>query len=197
MPNDGERKYRPGSKNPKFRSDGRMSENRFAWLRVVIGQFVIMHYEDDDGLQPYGEEETDSNEHGPTVRLVLPRMFGAPIKYNITALTLDELMKLREFFNLLFDLAEPTVRERDRIAHEALEAGDDSFARVYRQVPQFIVRGRSGRANGKGIHDGHEDAAAGPAVDLSPTGAAGTDGGTVADDDAQGDVAQDDHATAD
>jgi len=156
-----------------------------------------MHYPDDDEYRSDEDGEIDTNEYGPTVRLLLPRMFGAPIKYNITALTLDELQKLREFFNLLFDLAEPVVRERDRIANEALEAGDDSFARSYREVPHFVVRGRPSGSDSQSIHNGPEDAAGRPAADRGSGGESGADGGTVADDHPQGDVAQDDHPATD
>lgn len=144
------RKFRPGHRdNPQLRGSGKMSENRFAWLRTVIGQFTIMKYEP-------SEEDADA-EYGPTVLLYIPRPGGRDISFNLTALTKEELDAIEEFFNLLIAEARPVVADRDRIANEALEAGDDSHARVYRQVPQFIVRKRSKRQDNQGVHDGSQD----------------------------------------
>lgn len=194
MPRPKPQSYRPGSRKGNRFKPGKISENRYAWLRTGIGQFVTMYYEDNPLLEEQGEEESDL-EFGPTVRLILPRQFGPPMKYNITALTFEELDMMRQFFNLLFDLAEPTVRERDRLANEAFEAGDDSYARIYRQVPQYIVRGRPVRADGQGVRDGHEDLPAGTGEDGDPSGGTGVVGGAVADRDEEVIVTEDDEPT--
>jgi hypothetical protein len=173
-----------------------MSENRYAWLRTVIGQFVIMHYPDDP-LNATDEDSEGDNEYGPTVRLILPRQSGPPLRYNFTALTFEELKMTREFFNLLFDLAEPVVRERDRMAQDAFDAGDDSFARIYRQVPQYVVRGRKGGADGQGIRDRPSDDAGGPPRDGDPADGVRVDGAELADGDSKHRGSQDDDATAD
>lgn len=137
--------YRPGSRNPNFRNDGKISENRLAWIRTNIGQAVILYYEDRVEVSEE-EEEHDAEgkinkvEYGPTVRLMIPQPRGKAFFSDITSLTMDELTMLREFYNLLFDLAEPSVKERDRIAKDAYSEGDDSYARSYRPVGQFVVR---------------------------------------------------------
>src|SRR6476620_9325172 len=130
------RQFRPGHRNnPKAAGRGRMSENRYAFLTTLFGTFQIMRYQPD-------EEEIAL---GPTVTLYIPRESKQDISFDLTALTTDELNKLEEFFHLLIAEARPIVAERDRIAHEAFESGDDSFTRVYRQVPQLVVRKRTSR----------------------------------------------------
>ena len=136
--------YRPGSRKKKYTDDGRMSKNRLAWIRTRVGQAVIMYYEDpqdlDEGEDEAEQERIGKPEYGPTVRLMLPQLNGRTVFQDITALTMPELEMLREFYNLLFDLAEPSVRERDRIAQDAYAEGDDSYARSYRPVGQFVIR---------------------------------------------------------
>jgi hypothetical protein len=84
-----------------------------------------------------------------------------PISWNFSAMTADELEATRQFFNYLFDLADPVVRERDKVANAAFEKGDDSYVRVYRPVPQFIKRERKKREHTEGVHVGPESPAQG------------------------------------
>lgn len=121
-----------------------MSVGRIAWLRVAIGQFIILRHPKDD----------EDKEAGPTVRLYLPRPGARPMQYNLTALTKQELDWLRDLLNLACDLAEPIVEHRDKVAQDAFDNGDDSFARIYRQVPQLIVRERAFEGHGEGVYDG-------------------------------------------
>lgn len=130
--------YKPGSRNPKFRIDGKMSENRVTWLRTILGTAVIMFYP--PGVIPDDATDEEKDQTGPTVRLIIPQPGRRAVSLNLTALTSAEIVLMREFYNLLFDLAEPIVRERDKVAQNAYENGDDSFARIYRQVPQLVVR---------------------------------------------------------
>lgn len=143
-----DRLYRPGSRNPKFRSDGRMSKNRVAWLKTFVGQFVMMRYPNDE--QPEGEPVS---EEGPSYVLILPRRGARPLTFNITALTLEELEMTRRFFNELFDLAEPIVRHRDKVAQNAADEGDDSYARYYREIPQYVIREGELRSDDQGVLD--------------------------------------------
>lgn len=139
----------------KPRRDGRISPNRIAWLRTVIGQFVVM--KDYDLESTDSPTEFDPVESGSTYRLLLPRQSGRPITYNITALTHEEFIALRKLFDLLFELAEPVILERDRIAQDAFDQGDDSFNRSYRQVPQLVIREGALRADDQGVHDGPDN----------------------------------------
>lgn len=135
---------RPGRKKQTY-GDGRMSENRIAWLRVIIGQFVIM--------RDNGSDEDIVKEFGPTYRLYLPRPGARAMSFNITALTHEEFLALKEMFQYLFDISEPIILERDRIANAAFDKGDDSFARSYRQIPQLIIRERKVGKDGQGLHE--------------------------------------------
>lgn len=153
-----DRKWKPGS---RF-TDGRMSDNRIAWLRTMIGQFVILEYED--------ELASDKREIGPDIRLMLTRPTGRAILYNFTALTAAELEETRKFFNLLFDKAEPVVKLRDKVAEDAYASGDDSYIRIYRDVPQFVVRERPVRKDSKGVRLRSEGDAGGAAGGLDSDG---------------------------
>lgn len=142
--------YKPGSRNKNFRNDrsaDKMSENRLAWIRTVMGQAVIMYYNSrEEGVEETEEEIDHLSELGASVRLMLPRPNARTITFDITSLTMDELVKMREFYNLLFDLAEPSVRQRDKTAQDAFDSGNDSYARSYRPIGQVVVRkGRIGK----------------------------------------------------
>lgn len=164
------RQYRPGSRNPKFRPTGRISENRFAWLRTVVGQFVIMRYPDPNLAVDDEEDVPTDPEIGPSYLLVLPIPGRKPLKYNLTALTLEELELTRQFFNLAFDMAEPVVRHRDKVAEDAAAEGDDGFARYYRQVPQFVVREGTFREDDQRLLHGSEDLPSGAGGGSDPDG---------------------------
>lgn len=192
-----ERQYRPGSRNAKFRArhQGRMSDSRVAWLKTAIGQFVAMRYldptEDENGVT------YEDNEIGPTYMMILPRPGAKPVKYNLTALTLEELQLTRQFFNMLFDLAEPIVAHRDKVAQDAADEGDDSYARYYRVAPQLVVRSGTLRADDQSILDGSSDDAGGDAVDGDSDGGVRGDGDDVASEDAEDRSPEDPSAQAD
>ena len=79
--------------------------------------------------------------------------------WDITGMTGAELDATRKFFEHLFDLADPIVRERDRLADEAFSKGDDTYARVYREVPTLVIRPRQERSDGQGVLNGSENVA--------------------------------------
>lgn len=190
------RQYRPGSRNPKFRN-GRISGNRIAWLRTAIGQFVMMRYEDSKQAVEEDEDVAEDIEIGTTYMLILPRPGGKPFKYNLTALTFEELDLTRQFFNLLFDLAEPIVKHRDKVAADAAEQGDDGFARYYRQVPQFVVREGSFREDDQRILDGSKDLSSGTGGDLGSDGGLRGSGDELAPGEPGEDRTQDDGSETD
>lgn len=152
--------YRPGSKKYPV-GDGKMSANRLAWLRTAIGQFVVMT---DDVTE---ETKKTVAEFGPTYRLFLPRPGTRPVTYNITALTHEEFQALKKFMEHLFEIAEPVILERDRIAEDAFSKGDDSFARSYRQVPQLVIREGPVRKDDEGVSERPDDL---PSGDESESG---------------------------
>lgn len=170
------RQYRNG---PRKKSDGKMSDSRYAWLRTVVGQFV-MHRHADPGIP------------GPSILLYLPRPTGRPLSFDMTALTAEELALTRQFFNLLFDQAEPVCAARDKVAHDAFAEGDDTHARIYRQVPQLVVREGAIGTDREELLDGPEDDAQGPQHDGGPAGGVRGDGDELAPGDAQDGGPEDD-----
>lgn len=118
----------PGMK--KRERDGLMSESRWAWVRNVIGQFVIL-------VNP-----TEGKPEDLTIRLFHPIPNRPSMDWNLTAMTEQELLLFKELIDLAFEWALPVVRNRDKEAADAFAEGDDSHARVYRQVPQLVIRKR-------------------------------------------------------
>ena len=169
-------RYRPGSRNPRYRklTKGGYVEARMAWVETVLGSQVLMYY-------PDSPEDVEVKEEGPTVRILMPSHRGPTVVWDLTYLTEGELDKLREFFELAFTTAAPIVRERDRIADEALARGDDSFSRSYRRVPQLVVRPRQEPAHGEGVLDGHENVPSSDGDSDSSAGRVRGPGGSVAD----------------
>ena len=174
--------------------EGRISKNRFAWLRTAIGQFVVMRYAQDDRTD---DDVKNDREVGDTYTLVIPLQGRRPVTLNITALTYIEFQKTRQLFNLLFDLAEPVIRERDKVAQDAFANGDDSYTRVYREVPKLIVRERQERTDLQGVQYGPSGVPGGVGGDESPTGGLRRDGDELADGEQEESRGQDDRAATD
>jgi hypothetical protein len=193
MPSKSSREYTGGSRNQRFRKiqKGIYVKERIAWVSTLIGQITLYFYDE-------GTEIADqSNEPGPTVKVLIPRLRGAAIHWELTALTIEELDAMRQFFTLAFDTAEPIVRMRDKAAQDAFTEGNDSFARVYRQLPQLVVRERPEREHDQGILDGPSDVPSGDTDGRSEGGPAGGVrglGGELADDGAPEGVSEDDGA---
>lgn len=183
------RKYKPGTRNPNFR-DERFSDERFAWLRTYLGQFVILWREND-------QDESGTEAVTPTVSLLLTRPGGRPVTYNITSLTRDELDSTRQFFTMLFDMAEPLVDERDKVAHDAAAQGDDSYVRSYRQLPEVVVRKRTVGPDREVLRERPADDADGPADDGSDDAGLRGHGDGLAPETPEDDRTQDDEPTAD
>lgn len=190
------RQFRAGSRNKNYRPDGRFSVNRLAWLKITVGQFILMRF--DNKEQEQEDFDDLDEENGATVRLMIPRPRQRPVVFNITALTHDELKMMREFFTLIFDLAEPVVIDRDRIANEAYAKGDDSFVRLYRQVPQFIVRKGAVGPDGESIQERLEGVLGTPLlVQLGPGIDGDLDGGLRGDSDGVADDISENRSTQD
>lgn len=130
------RSYRLGSRRsdlPGMKTrerDGLMSESRWAWVRNTIGQFVVL-------VTP-----TENKPEDKTIRLYHPIPNRPSVDWNLTAMTEEELLLLKELIDLAFEWALPVVQNRDKEAADAFANGDDSHARIYRQVPQLVVRKR-------------------------------------------------------
>lgn len=145
---------RAGSRVPRFRPGfGRMGSHRIAWLRTYVTREMSIL-----ALNPleYDEEHDITMTSEPGTSYVLSMQVPGrrrPFYWNFSAMTEVELKATREFFTHLFDLADPIVRERDKVAHDANDQGDDSYVRVYRDLPQFVIREREERQDSEGIRE--------------------------------------------
>jgi hypothetical protein len=124
------------------------SNNRIAWARV--GQVEVTIY-----LIPSGEDNhADVNDEGlpeivgPNVHVAISAFRGS-IMLKLTALTEEELLTMRRLLEAAFDMAEPLTKHRDEVAEHAFREGNDSYIRIYRRVPELVVRPRAGGEYGK------------------------------------------------
>src|SRR5690606_6161238 len=131
-----------------------------------------------------------------TIRLVMIKA-GRPSYYTLTALTHEEFVLFKEIVTMALDMAEPIILERDRKAQHAFDNGDDSFARVYRQVPRLVVRQRPVGADDQGVHDGPEGDAPGAGGGEPSGGGVRGGGAELADGQPQDRGPQDDGETSD
>lgn len=183
----GERQFRPGHRNNSKLSpygNRRLSEDRFGWVRTFLGQFVILTSVSKDDMML-------------NVTLFHPRERGAPVTLGLTECTEEELLAMKELFDKAFELALPTTRRRDKVAHDAFQRGDDSYARSYRQIPQLVYREGALGTHSEGVQERPES--------VSPSGWGGLpdDGGVrgagdeLAKSDPQGSESEDDGPTPD
>lgn len=75
--------------------------------------------------------------HDVVVRM---RAQNRVVSAKLSDMTRDELAATKEFWDISFAQAQSIVEARDRIAQEAFANGDDSYHRLYRQVPRILVR---------------------------------------------------------
>lgn len=116
---------------PKKKSGRRMAEERVAFMQNVFGTMSIY----------FSRNKTADRDNTPNVTI----LYGSnnpkyPYSHVLSTMTTPELHLYSELINLAIEMARPVVAERDRIAAEANEEGDDSYSRIYRQKPQLIVR---------------------------------------------------------
>jgi len=142
---------------------GKLGPNRWAWVGVYFGKFIIWgdYKKDDDG--------NDTDEVAD-VKLMYPIPNRPPVSWNLTACTEDELIALKHLFDTAFETALPIARQRDKEARDAFDQGDDSHSRIYRQLPQLVYRAGPFAQHGEGVHDGPEDAAPAHDAGVDPDG---------------------------
>lgn len=122
----------------------RMSADREMWVQVYKGEFILY------------ETEGEEPELGNTLRVACCYR-GAnrrPVTLSLTSLTEEELLALRKFWDRAIEKALPIAQLRDKVADDAFQAGDDTYSRNYREVPNFVVRERPKRQHAEGVHDG-------------------------------------------
>jgi len=169
MPSKSAREYTGGSRNQRFRKihKGQYVKERMAWVNTFLGQIALYFYEEGTAVAD------TTTEPGPTVKVLIPRYKGPTVHWDLSALTLEELTKLREFFDLAFDTAEPVIRMRDKVAQDAFAEGNDSISRLYRPVPQLVVRKRPEPEHSEGVLDGPENVPSGNDDGSAVNGSAG------------------------
>lgn len=147
-----DRRYQPGQKVNKFRAGNKYSPNRVAWVNTATVQIALMRYP--EGSLPEGEkpESSFNSDPGPTFALVFqfPKV-RYPISISLGVMTVHEVKALQAFLNAAFELAEPIATERDRKAEDAYQNGDDSYTRLYRQLPQLVIREGPLREDEQGV----------------------------------------------
>lgn len=115
---------------------GTFVEDRTAWATASFYETIVYNVpEDDPSLNPFEQEEP-----GPTIRIKFGSKAGRAMFLNLSMFSQLELEQFAATINLAIDLARPVCELRDRSAEEAYENGNDAVARVYRQVPRFVVR---------------------------------------------------------
>lgn len=161
----------PGGRNHRFKNRGvnstRFSPGRRAWYKGNAMEWTL-HVLD----QILKEEDEDKFlelkfERGANVKLVINlSILRFPIKISLTAMTPDELAAFKSFIDLAVTTAMPIVQQRQQDAEEALRAGDTSYPRLYRPVPQFFVRQGSEYRNSTRVRSGSDWPAE---LDFEPT----------------------------
>lgn len=120
-----------GRMRPQY--TGRIGEGRVASVQCVLGTITVHLMRQDEAV--------DVDVDTPNITLVGRGSTSLRnFSWQLGGLTAEELTCLRQIVNLAFDLAEPVVEHRDARAAKALEMGDDSHARIFRQKPLFVVR---------------------------------------------------------
>lgn len=155
---------RAGSRVPRFQTTGmgRLSPEKRAILVTSVTRQLAIVSLDPKEWDEENNAQLESEQGDNIVLLITVPGMRRPLRWNLSAMTTAELEATRQFFEHLFDLADPIVRERDKVANEAYERGDDSFVRVYRGLPQFITRPRKEPTDSESVHDRSEDASQGP-----------------------------------
>lgn len=181
------RSYKPGHRNGKDYSKnlGQLSRSRWAWVKIYFGQFVIWaDYRKD--------EEGNETDEVLDIKLLVPVPNRQPLAWNLTASTEEELVAFKHLVDTAIEWALPIARQRDKEAADALDAGDDSHSRIYRQVPQLVYRKGPESQYGQGVHNRPEDADAVPSGDGDLDGGLRVPGADVAERDASDGKPEDD-----
>lgn len=135
------RKYNIGPRTPERqraeKMKGKISNNRWAWVATYIGQWIISGLPEKEHVSIY-------------LSFAIPNAIK-PVQWNLTALTHAELMAMKTIINEAINLAEPVTIALDKEAEDAFQNGDDSFLRIYRQVPQLVFRSGEKSPYGKSV----------------------------------------------
>ena len=174
-----------GSKE-RFRGK-KISDRRIAWTRNHLLEMIVRQFlpEDNGDLTDDDGVLLSETQIGPNVRLEVKSLQAyRGVGFDLTAMTMEELEGFRSTINLAIDLAVPVVRERDRSAREE-DSSRSTNPRVYRGLPEVVVRQGAFSKYGEGVHDRPSDVPPGDGGADSLDGGDRGSGGVLADD-AQG-----------
>jgi hypothetical protein len=132
------RKYKPGTSPDKR---GRVAESRVLWTRITDLEVVMYR-------KPPFE---DSPELGNGIDIALSSPRQRQLSLRLTQWTREELESVRMVINRAFDEAAPICTQRDKVAQEEWEAGNDPYLRIYRPTPHIVDRSGPKPEHGKGI----------------------------------------------
>jgi hypothetical protein len=76
---------------------------------------------------------------------------------NLSGYTEEELLLFKQILEIALKTAMPIVRDRDRVAREAAENGNDIFYRRHRGTPNLSIIPRKVRQYAEGVPDGPQD----------------------------------------
>lgn len=115
----------------------------------------------------------------PKVILAINRGAGKPLAIDLSQLTEQELVAFRETVLIATEVAQPICAALDQRAQEAMQNGDDTDPRTYRQVPVVFVRPRSLAEYDRRVLDRREDVLQGMQFNLMSANGASESGGHV------------------
>jgi hypothetical protein len=102
------------------------------------------------------------------VLLTLTRGTNQATTIDLTSLTLQELLAVREAVLVATQVAEPVVRALDDNARDRANNGDDSDPRVYRRLPTIAIRSGTLESYEKSILHGRQDVLLGIGAQFLP-----------------------------
>jgi hypothetical protein len=135
---------------PRSKPQGvaKIGPHRKRWVRTDNIEFI--HYEVPDGESEHGEGAREGWGETHSVSMIARRGNSYYLTINLSEMTSEELLAIKDFFNKVFDEAQEICQRRDTLAREAYESGDDSDYRLYRSVPAVVERERKGAQHGQG-----------------------------------------------
>lgn len=146
------RKY-PGMRS-NLQKTSKVSENKLAWVKLsnVTISFFRQGGEFFEGLpegSPQVEQYREFTEGDGDQIVLTVDTHKSLVSIPLSELTAGELRVLGNFMNTAINQALPVAEARDRISQEVLnDYDDDSNTRVYRGVPELLVRkGKGGEYN--------------------------------------------------
>lgn len=177
----GKRKWQPGDRN----RPSPVLPHELAWIARLEGVEVRAY------IHPPNKSTEGEVDYGENINLGLYNGERRNVIFSLTTLTEKELDAFQRVVTAACARARKTIVERDRIAEEAFQRGDNSYARSYRRVPVVLDRSGAFTEHGESILRGSRRA---PGVDVypdrTPSGDGGEDCSGVADDDERIDLSE-------